>query len=341
MNLSKTTLAAAIATVIYAQGAGAADTDMQQRLESLEERLQYTEQRLKAQDETILAQQESSSISFSGVIEVEASNVDTTGSTTQKDVSTATVELGIAAEISSEVSAEIVLKYEDGASNDKMNVDTAIITLAPEGSPASFTLGKTGVPFGVYDTNLVSDPITKTLGDTSDNGVIQADIEAGAVGISAYAYNGDANGKVDDFGINFGFGIEDAGLSFNLGHINRFQSEEVDALALSAMFETGPFTVIAEHVAANDKMANGKEPSASIFEIGYGTLLGGKASTFAIGYQTSDEADSVSDMPEKRVAAALSVGIMENTGLGLELKKDTSYTNVDTDTFTAKLSVEF
>ena len=343
MKMTKPALAVAIATAIYAQGAAAADADMDQRLESLEQRLQYTEERLKAQDETILAQQESRGITISGLIEVEASNVDTNGSAAQKDVSAATVEVGIGADISDAVSAEVLLKYEDDGDDNSTDVfvDTAIITLAPEGSPASFTFGKTGVPFGVYDTNLVSDPITKDLGDTSDNGVIQADFEAGIVAISAYAYNGDNDGKVDDFGINFGFGFEDAGLSFNLGHSNRLQEKDVAALAFSAMYEAGPFTVIAEHVAASDKMADGKEPSATNFEVGMGTLLGGMASTFAIGYQTTDEANGSVDLAEKRALAALSIGIMENTGLAFELKKDTSYTNVDTNTFTAKLSVEF
>ena len=71
-----------------------------------------------------------------------------------------------------------------------------------------------------------------------------------------------------------------------------------------------------------------------------GTILGGKPSTFAIGYQTTNEAQNLG-LAEKRLAAALSVEIMDNTGLSFEFAKDTSYADEDTNTFTGKLAVEF
>lgn len=338
MKMTKPALAIAIASIVSAQGVSAADADTEQRLESLEERLQYTEQRLKAQDDTILAQQEGNSLSIGGVIEVEA-----TSSEGEQDLSIATVELGIGADITDGVSGEIVLLYE----GDTLDVDTATITVAPEGSAASFTVGQFVVPFGTYDTNLLSDPLTLDMGETGDSGVIQADFEAGAATISAYAFNGQDDGDINDFGINLGFALEDAGLGVNLGMINNFQGEEVNAIALSAMYENGPFTVIAEHVRASDAMADGTEPSATNLELGYGTLLGGKPSTFAIAYQTTDDAQNLENddaeplVAEKRLAAALTIGIMENTGLGFEIAKDTDYADESSNTFTAKLSVEF
>lgn len=343
------TLAAAIgAALLASQGVSAADTE--ERLDSIESRLQYTEQRLKVQDDTILEVQQGSGVAIAGVVEVEATSSDG-----DNDITVSTVELGIGAEVTDGVSAEVVLLYE----GDTLDVDTALINIAPEGSSISYTLGQFVVPFGVFETNMVSDPLTLDFAETGHNAVIQADVEVGVTTISVYGFNGfkdvapvddeDDEFQIDTFGVNFGLELEDTGLGINLGYINDitqsgglegYAGEEIAGTALSLIYETGAFTLMGEYVAASGDLSSGETPSAMNIEAAMATMLAGKPSTIAASYQTTTDADSIG-LAETRVGAALTLAMMENTSLGFELIQEEAYAGNSASTATVKLGVEF
>lgn len=100
------------------------------------------------------------------------------------------------------------------------------------------------------------------------------------------------------------------------------------------------------HTDELDWQGAGAEPSAWHIEAAYGFTLGGKDSTFALGYQGTDEALGL-ELPESRLLAALSVDVMKNTRLSLEFAHDEDYGEEEggsggaSNSATLQLAVEF
>ncbi|MFC1769875.1 hypothetical protein ACFLZI_02310, partial [Nitrospirota bacterium] len=71
-------------------------------------------------------------IEFSGAIETELTSETTKAgsSTTNTDITTATVELGVDAAVNDKVSGTVVFKWEEGGT-DYLDVDEAFITINP------------------------------------------------------------------------------------------------------------------------------------------------------------------------------------------------------------------
>ena len=106
------------------------------------------------------------SVTISGVVEVEAGLMDTDTSS-ESNLAVGTVELAVDAEISDYSSASVVLLYEDG---EDLVVDGAVITLGnTEKNPMYLAIGKMGVPFGNYETQMISDPLTLEIGETAED----------------------------------------------------------------------------------------------------------------------------------------------------------------------------
>ena len=91
----------------------------------------------------------------------------------------------------------------------------------------------------------------------------------------------------------------------------------------------------------------GARPAAFNVEAGCAFRFIGRHAVFAVAYQKTDEA-VVLRLPEKRVAAAISVDVMHNTALSLEWAHDNDYSAADGgtgenggDTVTGQLAVEF
>ncbi|MBK5963240.1 hypothetical protein CCR95_03825 [Thiocystis minor] len=247
-------LSAAIALALASQAPALAET-VEVRLQRLETQNRAQEAALKRQEVTISEQQARlegtpkrvktleddleqkragagegetgawyRNIEIAGLIEVEAGSVSPAEGDSESDVTLATVELGIAAQVNAWVEAGISFLYEQGETD--LEVDVAYITLAnPEATPVFLTAGQIYVPFGVYDTNLVSDPLTLEIGEARETaiqlGVVQGDFSG-----SAYLFNGDnkVNGKnqIGSWGANLGYAHEqdDRAWAFGVGYLN-------------------------------------------------------------------------------------------------------------------------
>lgn len=291
-----------------------------------------------------------------GTIEVEYSN-----SEDNSDIAVPTVELGIASEINEHVSGEIVLLYEEGET--ELDVDVATITMAPS-ETWGFTAGQTYVPFGVYDTNLVSDPLTLEIGETRES-ALQVDAMIGGLALTVYVFNGETQDDVDEdvvdkLGFNLGYAYESDALNISaafgyisdIGETDTIQDslgttvvqDYVGGLSISANFSSGPFNIIAEYVTSTDAFdvgelaynGAGAEPSAMSFEVGYSF----NEMTVALGVQNTEEAEDLG-LPEDKVLVAVSKEIMENTSIALEWASEDDYADESTDTVTVQLAVEF
>lgn len=158
-------------------------------------------------------------IEIAGLIEVEANYSSPYEGSSESDVTLATFELGIESQVSDWVRAGASLLYEQDETD--LEVDTAWITLANlERTPFFLTAGQIYVPFGAYETNLVSDPLTLEIGETRETALQIGFEHSGFLG-SAYVFNGDSKIKGKDrigsWGANLGFGQESEGRAWSIG----------------------------------------------------------------------------------------------------------------------------
>lgn len=385
-------IAGALLASLAWPGAVLAESSMEGRLQKVEQRMRYLEQRVAEQDKVIQAKDEQIAeltgqassdstggwferVEFGGVVEVEAGRHDPYQGDSSSDVVLATVELGMAAQVNDWVEAEVVLLYEEDETD--LEVDAATITVAPPDGPWSLTGGRFYVPFGVFGTNLVSDPMTLELAETRESAA-QIGFESDGLFAAVYAFNGDNKKDGDDKINNFGavIGVEHEGetvtAAASLGYINDIGDSDslqdviadnlgnndvddyVSAWTLTGLIEVGSFSFIGEYVKATDSFdaaavpwgAGGAEPEAWGVEAAYRFTLANRAATFAVGYQGTDEALAL-ELPETRLAAAITVEIFDATTLSFEWAHDKDYGNSDggtgnhADTLTGQLAVAF
>lgn len=398
--MNRTTLAAATAAATLAAGgatAAAFDDELaaiKARLAALEKQVQVQNQVIAEKDRQIKALVDNPSVpaqsgdggwfnkvEIGGVVEVEAGYASPYTGPATSDVVVATAEIGIAAQINDWTAAEISLLYEED--DTPIEVDVAIITIAPPDGDWFVTGGQQYVPFGSYETNLVSDPLTLEIGETRETALL-AGIESNGFHANAYVFNGSnkkgGDDRIDNFGASAGYASEgDAGsFAVQVGWINDIGDSDglQDAICTSlacggtstvadhvpgwtaaAMFESGPFVVIGEYTAATDDFAaaelpfgaGGASPSAFNVEAGYSFDLSGRPATVALGYQGTEEAfvAGVLELPKTRIAAAISVEVMDTTTLSFEWARDEDYGTADggtgetANTATAQVAVEF
>ncbi len=226
-----------------------------ERLESIvasQQRVIEEQKRVISQQEQMLAgagQQESSEqeaerpwsdrIHMGGLIEVGGGWKNTKSQSSkheeQSDITLATVELHVDAEITDWVSAEAVLLYEDalfgGDDHDNFDVDEAVLTIGNTDSfPLYLAAGKMYVPFGALLTHFPDDPLTDIpltllLGETSQKAVLVGFEKAG-FSASAYVFNGDLEKGEEDHIDDYGFDIHYEGRFVPGGHITYARGEK-------------------------------------------------------------------------------------------------------------------
>lgn len=377
--MKKSAIALAIAASFSIAGNVSADS-MEERLAAMEKRLQALEKRVATQDEVIKEKDRQISamadrdgdinmqsngawfnrVEVGGLVEIEAAKIDEDGASGTDDIVTATVELGIAAQINDWVSSEIVLLYEEESDNDgDLNVDVAMINIADPDANWFVNAGQYYVPFGTFGTNMVSDPITLDIAETSDT-AIEAGFGSNGLIASAYVFQGDREDETGSWGAGLFYETEADNVAFagHLGYINDIlesdglvdgadagdfvtASDEAGAWTLSGELTAGNFIFIGEYIDVSDEVIAGSNRKPSIYnlEVGYGFGIGEIPATFAIGYQGSDDADGL--LPENKYLTALSLVVMDGTSIAFEYSTEEDYAGTDTDVITGFLGVEF
>ncbi|NVM21797.1 MAG: LbtU family siderophore porin [Desulfobacterales bacterium] len=312
-------------------------------------------------------------ITISGLIEAEAAFEDGSQEDSS-DIVLATVEVGFDAKVNEWVSGHILFLYEED-DTEPMDVDEGTITMRnPEVCPGSVTAGKMYLPFGNFETNMVSDPLTLELGETNESAVLVG-LEAADFHASVYAFNGDINeigedDEINGFGAGAVYAYENDGINIDIGvgYINNIGDSDlmtdkipgseiadyVAGYAAHCIFNIGPFTLIGEYVAAADDFkvgelpfaGHGAQPAAWNIELGCTFELAGKETTFALGCQGTEEALAL-ELPKERYMVSVGVEVFKKTSLALELAYDEDYdvsdggTGEDADIATIQLAVEF
>ena len=237
-------------------------------------------------------------------------------------------------------------------------------------------MGSKGAPFGSYAKHVLSDPVTKAIGETAES-VLQVSTEFGAIKAYAYVFNGstqEAGGDdaVDQNGLSLAYVSESKSSSMDIGidYINNIADSNsigsylegksltevqsyVPASIIHANLSFGSFHFVFEHLAADQFDAseiafngNGAEITATNLEVGYDLTISWMDSTVAIASQSTEEAVALG-MPKLKVLAAISFGIAKYTALSFEYANSTDYDVADGGTgesatsYTLQLAVGF
>jgi hypothetical protein len=277
------------------------------------------------------------------------SNADT------EDFNLATFEMEIHSHLTEFAEAEVVLKYEDGADDDdKLEIDEAVLTFTPAFmGPASFTIGKAGVPLAAFETLAASDPYTKDLGDLGGQRIAQLgfELDSGLYG-SATAYRVEnTTASNADGGFELGYAVENENFRVDVAaaYVNDAQEasagEVKEALNLRGTLASGPWTMIAEHLKADARTSGNADTKATNLELGYGFRMGDMDNTFAVAWrELKDSSTNILDSGEtkkEKKLAALTLGVAENTAVILEVSDEEVTGGTDNKQGIAKFVYEF
>ncbi len=172
----------------------------------------------------------SDSVEITGLVEVEAGHAEPYEGDSEMDVILATVELGVAAQITDWIRGEVLFLFEEG--DNDTDIDVGTLTIAPPDGPWFIAGGRMYLPFGVYETTMISDPLTLELGEIRETALMFG-VEGKNLYGAAFLYNGD-NGKddnrIDHFGAVIGYAMESNGVEFgwDLAYID--DTGDTDAL---------------------------------------------------------------------------------------------------------------
>ena len=387
----KTMIAAGVAAFVW-HAPASAQGSIDERFASMERRVKYLEERVADQDKVIVEKdreisklskqvekQESSwfnAVEIAGAVEVETAVADPYEGDKETDATVATVELGIAARIHDWVGVDLVLLHEEDEDQD-IAVDVATLTVGQADGPFSLTAGRQYVPFGVFESNSLSDPLTLELGETQET-ALRVGLSSEGLSGSVFGFNGDndKNGRnrIAGYGAAIGYAMEREDFAFgtNLSYINDIGdsdslqdaiagtlggndvTDHVPGWAAGGMLRYGDASLIVEYLASLERFqvgevafaGHGAKPSSWMIEGAYGFGLAGKDATIAASYQGTREALAL-ELPRKRVSISFSVAVLEQVAFGLEWARAHDYGVADrgsgreADTLTAQLAAEF
>ena len=261
-------------------------------------------------------------LEVTGAIEVEINSGEDHAATAKvSDITLATVELAFDAEINKNVSAHILFLHEDD-DTDPPVIDEGTLSIAM--GSMFLNAGRMYIPFGNFESNMVSDPLTLEIAETQE-AAIEFGFEAGGLRASVYAFNGEAdknkvdNDIVDDYGLSIGYSMKSKSMNLDLGadYINNMAEtdalegamlagptieEHTAGMALHAILNIGSLTIIAEHISAADDFNTldlqfntaKASPYASNIELAYTMAMGGNEMTIAVAHQSTADIDPAS-----------------------------------------------
>ena len=178
-------------------------------------------------------------ITFSGAIELDYSYTnprDTTDASNDStsDLDIGTAQLGVEAKFHEWVTGNLVLKGENLDNDDRVFWDEATITIQKDEFPLYFVGGHRGQPFGVFNSHLISDPITKDYEIVETGATLGFTPDFFGLDISATAYKGETIGIARNS--SNGYAATDDVESY----IASISIAPVEGLTLSAYYNSEP-----------------------------------------------------------------------------------------------------
>lgn len=302
-------------------------------------------------------------LTFSGLLELEANYRDTDGQDASSDLTLSTFEFSTEVVINDHISGHVILLYEEDPTDDSLKVDEAVISLScPQslfGQTLAFHGGKMYLPFGQFNSSMLTAPLTLDLGETNNTAALFV-LRGYPWTFSLGVYNGgtDAAGDKDHIDSlvaavevtpleNLSLGVSylsdlaesanelvaDATLySDDVPGVSVFLSATLGALGFEAEILGALDDFDAALIGASD--LTGKKPLAWNLEVSW---LAIEDLQLAARYeQAKDFQDDVA-----RYGLSGSYGLFRNTVLAFEYLHAAPDTDPDSDTITAQLAFEF
>jgi len=304
-------------------------------------------------------------ITLHGLLETEAYYAKPNDSAEESDLNLATAELSIEATLNEYVGGHITLLYEEEAGEeDDIDVDEAVISLTSPGrlfgQTPSVHVGRMYLSFGMFNSYMVSDPLTLDLGETQDTAALLV-LEGDAWVFKAGVFNGDTdadgdNNHIDNFVAslelmpveNLAFGVsyindlaesdnelvQDATLySSNVAGASAFMSAQCGQFGLELEYLTALDDFDSALVAIGDDLT-GKRPEAWNIELAW--MPTEKVQLAARYEETNDFQDNV-----KRYGTTASYGLHEHVVVALEYLRADADVDDTVDAVTAQLALAF
>jgi hypothetical protein len=347
---------------------GKADIEnLRQRIEALESDLAAAKRQEPEQPLRISSLADK--ITLGGLIELEAGYNKPEGGDESSDLTLATVELGLEVQATDYLGGHIVLLWEEGET-DSIELDEAVITLTkPQpvwGVTPSFSGGKMYLPFGKFNSTMITDPLTLDLGETNQSAGVMT-LEGELWTLQAGAFSGETDTRGDHDTIDSWVAALEARpfetLSFGLSLISDLAESDLELVTddNAELFYTssvmggsawlswqfGQFGFEAEYltalskfnrdlVLAGDTDLTGRRPSAWNLELAW--MPNDRWQVAGRFEQADDFQDDVT-----RYGGTVSYGLFEHAVLALEyLHGDAKGPDADPDhTVTAQLAFEF
>ena len=316
-------------------------------------------------------------IALNGAVEVEAGfekfdyNDPAARDENSSDIVVATVQVGIDIEIAKHVSGHILFLYEEDYT--PLEVDEAIISIDGEDVlPLYLNAGQMYVPFGNFESHMISDPVTLKLGETRESALV-AGFTTDWLDICTGVFNGDIDetgkdDKIESYVACTVFTLPEntvAGIGLSVGasyisNIGDSDSLEDDitgsgvatvkdyVAGYSAFISISAFDRFffnAEYMAAADEFAAGELSfdggRKSKLSTWYAELTAGVIDDLEIAMRYEASVDCGTFLPEKRYGATITYGPFANTSIGIEYLRGKFKNNDETDIVTAQLAIEF
>lgn len=297
---------------------------------------------------------------LSGLIEAEVSLVHVEGGDEEDDLRLSTVQIGLAAEITPLGGHAIGLWEEDDT--EPMAVDEAVMSLTSPwqigGQTPALHFGRQNLPFGRFDSAMISDPLTLELGETHTTAALLA-LTGERWSAMAGAFEGSVDGGDD--GIDSWVAAVEAtpleGVAFGASWISDLAESAAELVADEGLYrdavagwsafvvvQHGPLGLTAEYLAAVNRF----EPE----QVGAdGDLTGDRpeAWNLELSWQATDKLQLAGRYEEAnsyqadlhRYGAAVSCGLCDYALVTVEYLHARAAGEGLAHTLTARLAVEF
>jgi hypothetical protein len=232
------------------------------------------------------------------------------GAENESDITLATVELTVDADVVDGVAAHLGLLWEEDVREDHILDEGYIVFGATENIPVYATMGKMYLPFGDFKSAFISDPLTLEMAEINESAALVG-YGTGWVDLKIGTFSGELENDADDNTINSTFAsvrfspvdgvVFGAYWLSDLLYTDGFEDFANDAILAGYGYESiggagaflnaqiGPVALRAEYVAALeafDPLAGGLQPSA--YNIEASMPLAGKWSA-GVKFEGSDD----------------------------------------------------
>ncbi len=324
-------------------------------------------------------------LEISGYVEGQANTGnDYTGHSTN-DIDLTGAEIKLLPEINQWAMGYLVISYDnnvlkrpyslDRTNNSRLYLSRGFLTIGKlNASPFYGTIGQIYLPFGSYNSYMITDPFTKTIGRAKQRPILLG-FSKNNFHTEVYGFKGDSytgSGKtVNNWGANIFYkaDIDKFGAALGAGYIQNIADSDgmqntyvssgfkgfgkneqlfhqVPAADINADFSYGPFDLIGDYIGSlrsfdmRDLSFNNKGAKVSALqtELDYKLRVFDKPATLAAGYQQSWEALGL-NIPEHAFLFTAGISLLKDTIEKLEYRHDINYKSHDSSNGVSPASV--